>query len=134
VVALTEPTVRLDLDNEPQPDVVLARRHIPRPPQQGQYFEGVPELVVEIAASSASYDLHDKLNAYRRTGVQEYIVWRVYEEAIDWFALREGEYKPLAADAAGVVASEVFPGLQLDVKAMLAGDIAAVLKAQSVTG
>ena len=26
------------------------------------YIEGAPELIVEIAASSASYDLHDKLN------------------------------------------------------------------------
>jgi Uma2 family endonuclease len=36
--------------------------------------EGAPELIVEIAASSASYDLHDKLRVYRRNGVQEYIV------------------------------------------------------------
>lgn len=28
------------------------------------YLEGPPELVVEIAASSAAYDLHDKRRVY----------------------------------------------------------------------
>jgi Uma2 family endonuclease len=35
------------------------------------YIEGAPELIAEIAAGSASYDLHDKLNAYRRNKVRE---------------------------------------------------------------
>ena len=59
-------TVRLDLDNEPQPDAAL----FIDPEAGGQarvdeddYIEGVPELVAEIAASSASCDLHDKLHA-----------------------------------------------------------------------
>lgn len=55
-------------------------------------IEGPPELIGGIAASSASYDLYDKLNVYRRNGVQEYIVWRVYEEGLDWFQLKEGAY------------------------------------------
>lgn len=46
-----------------------------RPPQD-DYIEGAPEVVVEIAASSASYNLHYKKEAYRRNGVQEYIVWQ----------------------------------------------------------
>jgi Uma2 family endonuclease len=37
---------------------------------EDDYVEGAPELIAEIAASSASYDLNDKLNAYRRNGVQ----------------------------------------------------------------
>jgi len=40
---------------------------------------GTPELLVEVAASSASYDLHDKLTSLPAHGVQEYIVWRVYD-------------------------------------------------------
>lgn len=47
-------------------------------------------LVAEIAASSAAYDLNDKLNAYCRNGVQEYIVWQTYENRLDWFYLKEG--------------------------------------------
>lgn len=44
-------------------------------------FEGAPERIVELAASSASYDLYDKLQVYRRNGVQEYLVWQVYDSA-----------------------------------------------------
>jgi len=64
--------------------------------------------VVEIAASSASYDLGDQLRAYRRDGVQEYVVWRVLDRELDWFVLREGTYDRLEPDAACVLRSEVF--------------------------
>jgi Uma2 family endonuclease len=121
-------TVRLDLDNEPQPDVMLFREHGGRSSIDADgYVEGAPELVVEVAASSASYDLHDKLRAYRRNGVQEYVVWRVLDRALDWFVLREGTYARLEPDEAGVIRSEVFPGLWLLVPALLSGDMPAVL-------
>lgn len=75
-------TVRLDLNNEPQLDILLCldaviggQSHI----SEDDYIEGAPELVVEIAASSASYDLHTKLDMYRRNGVREYLVWQMYE-------------------------------------------------------
>lgn len=74
------PTIRLDIDNEVQPDAVL------RLTIDGQssisddgYIEGAPELIVEIAASSASIDLNQKLNVYRRNRVKEYLIWRVYD-------------------------------------------------------
>ncbi|MGP1385250.1 MAG: Uma2 family endonuclease [Thainema sp.] len=128
--AYDTPTVRLDADNEPQPDAVL------RFEQEGQsaiseddYIEGAPELIVEIAASSASYDLHDKLHVYRRNGVQEYIVWRTYSQQIDWFYLADGTYQTLALDADGVYRSRQFPGLWLACDRILAGDLAAVLAA-----
>ena len=38
---------------------------------------------MEISGSTVSYDLYDKLTVYRRHGVQEYIVWRVYDQAIN---------------------------------------------------
>jgi Uma2 family endonuclease len=75
VVLGDNPTVRLDLDNEPQPDAVLlieaacgGQARI----SEDDYVEGAPELVIEIAASSAAIDLHDKKHAYRRNGVKEY--------------------------------------------------------------
>ena len=123
-------TVRLDLDNEPQPDVLL----FIDPACGGQaiidadgYIEGAPELVVEVVASSASYDLHAKLRVYRRNGVREYIVWRVLDKEIDWFVLRAGHYERLPLDAEGLYCSEVFPGLWLDPAALLRGDLATVL-------
>ncbi|GAB4341975.1 MAG: hypothetical protein OHK0047_33850 [Leptolyngbyaceae cyanobacterium] len=56
------------------------------------YIQGVPELVVEVAASSAAIDLHDKKRAYRRNQVREYIVWRTLEDQLDWFRLEADEY------------------------------------------
>ncbi|MEN9217652.1 MAG: Uma2 family endonuclease [Gloeomargarita sp. DG_2_bins_126] len=129
VALYDNPTVRLDGDNEPQPDAVL------RLANGGQssispddYIEGAPELIVEIAASSASYDLHDKLRVYRRNGVQEYIVWRTYSQAIDWFYLEDGQYQLQSPDAQGILRSRQFPGLWLAVPALLAGDLAQVLE------
>ena len=122
-------TVRLDLDNEPQPDVVLlidekfgGQAHI----SDDDYIEGAPELVAEVAASSASNDLHDKKRAYQRNGVQEYIVWQILENKLNWFSLQNGEYLPIA-DTNGVIKSLVFPGLWLDLPALLTGDMIKVL-------
>ena len=127
------PTVRLDLDNEPQPDAAL----LVDPEAGGQarvdeddYIAGAPELVAEIAASSASYDLHDKLHVYRRNGVREYLVWRTLDGRFDWFELADGVYRPRPPDASGQVRSRVFPGLCLAVDALLRGDLPAVVAAQ----
>ena len=124
-------TLRLDLDNEPQPDVLL--RLAPAAGGQSRvcddgYLEGAPELVVEVATSSVSIDLHDKLRAYRRNGVQEYVVWRTQEQRIDWFELADGDYRPLSADDSGVIHSRVFPGLRLASRALLDGNLAGALR------
>ena len=123
-------TVRIGEDTEVQPDACLWREE-PGGPHIGEddYLYGGPQLVVEVAASSASYDLHDKKEAYRRAGVREYVVWRVVDGAIDWFRLRAGEYVAVQPDARGLVESETFPGLRLDVAKMLADDVAGVLAA-----
>jgi Uma2 family endonuclease len=125
-------TAFLSADSEVQPDVFLnwqpARGSGARLNDEG-YLEGAPELVVEIAASSASYDLHDKMEAYRLAGVLEYIVWLVLEGRIVWFRLRDGRYVPVEPDTDGVIASERFPGLRLNVAAMLVGDAAGMLAA-----
>jgi Uma2 family endonuclease len=125
-------TARLDLDNEPQPDAmlfILPDRGGQARVSEDDYLEGAPELVAEIASSSVSFDLHTKKNVYRRCGVREYVVWRVLEGEIDWFALEAGEYKPVAPDAAGFVKSRVFPGLWLDSAALVAGDLTKALAA-----
>lgn len=123
-------TVRLDLDNEVQPDAHLrlvesigGASHIGA---EG-YIHGAPELIVEIALTSASYDYHVKRRIYRRNGVREYLIWRVDDGAIDWFSLDDGEYVALLPDDAGVIRSKVFPGLWLATGELLAGNLAAVL-------
>ncbi len=122
-------TIRFDNKNEPQPDVIL----MIDPEKGGQttideqgYLSSAPELVAEVSASTVGYDLNDKLKIYRRFGVREYIVWRVLDETIDWFVLRDGNYEPIAADAEGLRKSQVFPGLWLDSAALLRGDLVAV--------
>lgn len=123
-------TVRLAEDSEPQPDVFLFIL-----PEHGgrvrisddDYVEGTPELMAEVAASSVSYDVHVKRPIYQKAGVQEHILWRVLDSELDWFSLRGDAYQPLVPDAGGVVRSEVFPGLWLDVPALLRGDMQAVL-------
>ncbi|HIE26382.1 TPA: Uma2 family endonuclease [Candidatus Poribacteria bacterium] len=125
-------TVRLDPDNEVQPDALLRLE-----PEQGgnsrisddDYVEGAPELIVEIASTSAAHDMHDKLKVYRRNGVQEYIAWQTYDNRLDWFRLHESQYIPLTPDASGVAKSKIFPGLHLAVAALLKGDLAKVLSA-----
>lgn len=128
-------TLRLDLDNEPQPDV-LAYIH---PSPGGRlnrtsdgYLEGSPEFVAEISASSATIDLRDKFRAYRRCQVQEYVVWRTLERKIDWFVLEAGDYRTLTPDGEGILRSSVFPGLWLHAPALLQGDLAAVLRTLDV--
>lgn len=128
----TDGTVQIDDDNEVQPDAFLVRS----PDIETQiredargYFEGAPPLVIEVAVSSASYDLHSKKRVYERAGVQEYIAWRVRDRQIDWFRLQSGAYVSVSPDADGVIESAVFPGLRLDVAKMLAGDAAGVLAA-----
>jgi Uma2 family endonuclease len=127
-------SLRLDLQNEPQPDACLlvlpshgGRVRI----EGGRWIVGGPEFIAEVAASSTSYDLNQKKNAYQRNGVREYVVWRVLDGAIDWFVLREGGYEPLPAAEDGVCRSEVLPGLWLAPAALIAGDVervAAVLR------
>jgi Uma2 family endonuclease len=122
-------SVRLDLDNEPQPDLLLlldagGRRHSYI--DENDYIRGAPELVIEIAGTSATHDLGQKLNIYRRNGVQEYIVWQVYDEQITWLALDDEGDTPLPADENGIIRSRFFPGLWLAANALLAGDLATV--------
>jgi hypothetical protein len=122
--------VRLDDDTEPQPDAQL----LILPERGGRtrltghgYVTGGPELAAEVAFSSVSLDRNAKMEAYRRNGVCENVLWRVEDNAIDWFALRAGQYVQLPVGTDGVVRSEVFPGLWLDVQGLLADDLARVL-------
>jgi len=123
-------TVRLDLDNEVQPDSLLrldesvgGNSRI----SEDDYVEGAPELIVEIAGSSVSYDVHDKLQVYRRNGVREYLVWLVQDKELRWYVWEEGTYRQQEPDESGILKSPFFPGLWLDVSALLEGQMQEVL-------
>jgi Uma2 family endonuclease len=117
---------RLSEGSEPQPDVMLFL-----PGHAGgaaevdadDYVSGPPELICEVTASSKSKDLGPKKNAYCRYGVREYLVWRVEDREVDWFELQDSQYELLRMSNDGLLCSSVFPGLWLDVNALLAGDL-----------
>jgi Uma2 family endonuclease len=123
-------TLRLDLKNVVQLDALLRLE----PAQGGRsrvtaddYYAGAPELVVEVATSSAAYDLFEKRQVYRHHGVQEYVVWQVLDDRLDWWQLVGEEYVALAAGADGLMRSQVFPGLWLAPQAIRVGNLRAVL-------
>jgi Uma2 family endonuclease len=121
----TNATVRLGPDDVLQPDGFLRilRKSGGRSELDSKgYLDGAPELAVEIAASSASIDLHEKRDSYRKFGVREYVAWRTQENKLDWWTLQNDEFIRLEADAQGVLRSHVFPGLWLDLGAALKFD------------
>jgi Uma2 family endonuclease len=124
-------SIRLDLDNEPQPDALIyvepALGGLAQLDDEG-YLVGGPELVAEVAASTVSMARNTKLQVYRRNNVREYIIWRVEDQAIDWFVLREGEYQQLQRTTEGLLRSDHLPGLWLDPDALLRFDLAGVLQ------
>jgi Uma2 family endonuclease len=122
---------RIDLNNMPQHDVYLLLLQ----EAGGQakidddgYVAGAPEWVGEIAASSVSYDLHVKLNVYRRNGVREYLVWRTQDRTFDFFAMRSGEFHRVEPDSNGVIRSEVFPGLWIATQQLLERNLSTALE------
>ena len=126
-------TVLLDDANEPEPDLLVSL-----PPHLGglatisedDYVVGPPTLIAEVALSAASVELHAKLDAYRRSGVAEYLVWRTLDAAVDYFLLRGDRYDRLAPDPAdGLLKSPAFPGLWLDADALTARDLPRLLAA-----
>lgn len=125
-------SLRFDNANMPEPDALLRilETHGGKSwigPKR--VLEGAPELLAEISVTSKKVDLGIKLPIYERKGIQEYIVWRVKDKALDWFVLREGKYEPLPPGPDGLIRSRVFPGLWLDPAALIAEDSAQLLAA-----
>jgi len=124
-IAATNATVRLGPDDVIQPDALLRKSPAAGggcTPDAKGYLVGPPELVAEIAASSAAIDLHEKRDSCRRAGVLEYLVWDTSARQIHWWALEDGEsYAPIPVTD-GRATSRGFPGLTLDLAAMVALD------------
>ena len=120
-------TVRLDTFNEPQPDLLMMREHGQARLADDGYVHGAPEFIAEIAASSASYDLHQKKRTYLRAGVREYLVWLADENRLIWWRLVDDEFVEIPADENGLLASAAFPGLVIDGTALRSGDLATAL-------
>ena len=120
-------TVRLNTFNEPQPDLLLMRENGQATIDAEGYINGAPELIAEIAASSVSYDLHQKKRTYLRAGVQEYLVWLTDENRLIWWQFDDGEFIEISPNAEGILTSPTFPGLVIDSAALTSGDLAQAL-------
>jgi len=123
--ALDNATAILGSGSEPQPDGAL----IIDPACGGQtrvsadgYATGAPELIVEVASSSASTDLHAKRRDYEQAGVLEYIVIVIQQRAVRCFALQQNAFQERSLDASRIFQSSVFPGLWLHADALLNRD------------
>jgi Uma2 family endonuclease len=124
---LDNATLRLDLDNEPQPDVSVWVDGGNAFIDDDDYLRGAPELLVEVAGSSATIDLNQKLQVYSRNGVTEYLVLLTHEKEVRWYSFADGETQLLEPDADGVLRSRVFPGLYLQPTLFWQGKLADVL-------
>jgi Uma2 family endonuclease len=120
-------TVRLDNLNQPQPDLLMMRQGGQARVDEDGFISGAPELVAEIASSSAAYDLHQKKRTYQRAGVLEYLAWLADENRLVWFILTDGEYVEIPAAEDGSLVSPGFPGLVIDAASLTSGDLAAAL-------
>jgi Uma2 family endonuclease len=116
-------SLRLDADNEPQPDVAVVIDADPDLIDE-EYLETKPALIIEVAASSAAYDLHQKLHVYRRNGIQEYLVLLAHEQETRWHRWQEGTYTLLRPDDDGILRSQILPGLWFHSEHFWQGDLA----------
>jgi Uma2 family endonuclease len=127
--AANNATWLMEDDSSPQPDTSL--RILPeyggQSRMEGRYPSGAPEFLAEICLSSTAYDLHQKLELYQDSGVQEYLAVLMREREIRWHRLAGGRFEIVPAPADGVYRSAVLPGLWLDAPALLAGDLSRVL-------
>jgi hypothetical protein len=110
-------TVRLNADNDPQPDLCLLRINGQTHFDNDGYIIGAPEMIVEIAGSSASYDFTEKRDVYEAAGVGEYLVFETIEGRIAWWRSETGRFAEILPED-GIYKSVLFPGLWLDAEAL----------------
>ena len=125
VQAVAGVTTILGEDSEPQPDCslyILPERGGQIGISDDQYITGAPELIVEIASSTESYDLHSKKRDYEVSGVCEYVVVAVRQAKVFWFIRGKHKFEETMPHDDGIIRSEVFPGLWLDPKALIEMD------------
>jgi Uma2 family endonuclease len=120
----------LMLADAPQPDVhlCLLPKHGGQSRVKGQFHSGAPELVADVCLSTTAYDLHQKLELYLAAGVQEYVAVLLREREVRWHRRIGGTFELLPESDAGIIQSVAFPGLWLNVPALLDENMASVLK------
>jgi Uma2 family endonuclease len=113
-------TTILGEESEPQPDLGL--RILPEYGGQSRTtpddcLRGAPELVVEVAHSRRAIAMHGKRDDYQGNGVIEYLVVCREEQEVHWFHFPSAAL--IRPDRRDISRSRVFPGLWIDVAALL---------------
>jgi Uma2 family endonuclease len=115
-LVLTAPfEVHLSKKSRPvQPDVLFIKTES-LPPPATKFFEGAPDLIVEVLFStSVRTDQHIKFSAYEQAGVSEYWIANPKTRSIKVFTLSGGEYA-LVGQFVGdeLIESKLLPGLSI---------------------
>jgi Uma2 family endonuclease len=100
-------SVRLDMYDEPQPDLYLLR---PKEDFYASGHAGPPDilLIIEVADSSLRYDQTIKLDLYAETGVQEYWVSDLQNDCVITYSdLRDTKYRRKQQVARGTILNPV---------------------------
>jgi Uma2 family endonuclease len=113
---INKTTTILGATSEPEPDggLFILPTHGGHCTTGGKTLKGAPELLIEVANSSAAIDLNQKKRDYETYGVQEYLVVLAEEQAVIWWQLVDGVYQEIPASSDGYFYSVIFPGLWLD--------------------
>ena len=101
------------------PDVIfIAKDRWPGP--GAAYFEGAPDLIVEVLSPSTSRtDRVVKFEAYEQAGVREYWIANPKTRSVEVFVLSGGEYASLNEFVGGEeITSNVLAGLKVAVNAL----------------
>jgi len=120
-IVLVQGSIRLDLWNEPQPDIVLLR---PAPDFYSSRLPGAADilLIVEVADSSLGYDSEVKLRLYAGAGVPEYWLVDLAARTVTRLTKPSGDtYQQQALHRAGEsIAADALPRCAIPVESLLA--------------
>lgn len=120
-VVLTAPfEVHLSPRTRPvQPDVLFIKADH-QPSSGSAFFEGAPDLVVEVLSpASIRADREVKLNAYEQAGVAEYWLADPKTRSVEVYTLSGGEYALLGQYTADeTIESQMLAGLAITVKTL----------------
>jgi len=102
-----------------QPDVLFIRAEH-QPPPGTQFFDGAPDLIVEvISPGSIRLDRHIKFDAYETNGVLEYWLADPKARLVEVYTLSNGEYALLGQYTNDdMIESKVLAGLQIKTSAL----------------
>jgi Uma2 family endonuclease len=104
---------RLDDKNAPEPDIAFVAKE--RAQSKGGYFEGAPDLALEIVTpDSKQRDYELKRQLYERFGVQEYWIIDERKAQITVYALSKQKKYRERRPKMGILASQIIPGFWLN--------------------